>query len=276
MPSMSGWALQRTYGSLPRWRPWFLCPRCGAGLCNPRHPQGQECNPSAAGVSMPSMSGWALQRLSMNRREIDFGLFLCPRCRAVLCNGHVRMASDLHGVVSMPSMSGWALQHTRASRIRLGESGFYALDVGLGFATWLMNGETKAQILFLCPRCRAGLCNLMSWLIWLGVDIEFLCPRCRAGLCNKPIVPSVMGTASKFLCPRCRAGLCNGCLPRASVTWAFGVRCAILAGTACPGKGFRAGPAKPAADQGISARQPRPYRPGRRTCVRDHETIQKS
>ena len=37
---------------------------------------------------------------------------------------------------------------------------------------------------FLCPRCRAGLCNLMGGN--KGGDKKgFLCPRCRAGLCDQ-------------------------------------------------------------------------------------------
>jgi hypothetical protein len=91
--------------------------------------------------------------------------------------------------VSMPSMSGGSLRHgggllgvSRKSRR------FYALDVGRVFAT--VRVDTRVYVVPL------------------------------------------------FLCPRCRAGLCDGCLLNPAMTWAFSVRCAILAGTAALGKRF--------------------------------------
>jgi hypothetical protein len=58
---------------------------------------------------------------------------------------------------------------------------------------------------FLCPRCRAGLCNLcFTPSVRLA---PFLCPRCRAGLCDGSIF--AIPVSFLFLYPRCRAGLCD-------------------------------------------------------------------
>jgi hypothetical protein len=66
-------------------------------------------------------------------------VFLCPRCRAVLCDARpVRRARGLDWEVSMPSMSGW---------------GFVTVRVG--------NAAASQTQKFLCPRCRAGLCDLV-------------------------------------------------------------------------------------------------------------------
>jgi hypothetical protein len=193
------------------------------------------------------MSGWALQH-------------------------HVHVLADVAPlVVSMPSMSGWALRLSGA------DVGPHAGGVSMpSVSGWALRRHRQRLLrmpaVFLCPRCRAGLCDRVS-----GSNppaLTFLCPRCRAGLCD---VFSIEGYSQMlFLCPRCRAGLCDGCLPWVAVTWAFGVRCAILAGTAPAGKGFRACSAKPAADQGVSVRPPRSFRAVRQQTVPAHVMIQKS
>ena len=153
MPSLSGWALQPEKHS-PRPSRSFLCPRCRAGLCN-----WPERRPTArANVSMPSVSGWALQLAQGASAEGQIRSFLCPRCRAGLCN-YLAVCVD---------------------RIT---DGFYALGVGLGFAMGnAMAAYRPAQ--FLCPRCRAGLCNASSARRGMHLGVLFLCPRCRAGLCD--------------------------------------------------------------------------------------------
>jgi hypothetical protein len=152
---------------------------------------------------------------------------------------------------------------------------FYALDAGLGFARcYYMRGTIHSM--FLCPQYRAGLCDALN-NERITLEVPFLCPRCRAGLCDYSYIENIGDERGyTFLCPRCRAGLCDECLPRVAVTWAFGVRCAILAGTVPPGKGFRARSAKPAADQDVSARQPRSFRAARQETVPAHVMIQKS
>src|SRR6266508_4666954 len=59
--------------------------------------------------------------------------------------------------VSMPSMSGWVL---RAAGRR-----------------------ARGLLQFLCPRCRAGCCELRRLVGGVGC-LWFLCPRCRAGCCE--------------------------------------------------------------------------------------------
>jgi hypothetical protein len=59
----------------------------------------------------------------------------------------------------------------------------YALDVGRSFATTFNKDWQQSGQMFLCPRCRAGLCNA-TVVKDLKAELAFLCPRCRAGLCN--------------------------------------------------------------------------------------------
>ena len=77
----------------------------------------------------------------------------------------------------MPSVSGWALQREAGNVAPW--MGFYALGVGLGFATPCPR-LTAAADAFLCPRCRAGLSNrskirwprkLPTWFYALGVGL---------------------------------------------------------------------------------------------------------
>ena len=58
---------------------------------------------------MPSMSGGALRPLERMAME-QLGLFLCPRCRAGLCDYGRAHDVGTQVVVSMPSMSGGALR----------------------------------------------------------------------------------------------------------------------------------------------------------------------
>ena len=60
----------------------------------------------------------------------------------------------------MPSVSGWALQQLMLVLLLLSSQRFYALGVGLGFGTQLIMFAIHIDVQkFLCPRCRAGLCN---------------------------------------------------------------------------------------------------------------------
>jgi hypothetical protein len=61
---------------------------------------------------------------------------------------------------------------------------------------------------FLCPRCRAGLCDRRLEDAEKQRRAAFLCSRCRAGLCDSTFLGIVIN-ATLFLCPRCRAGLCD-------------------------------------------------------------------
>jgi hypothetical protein len=84
--------------------------------------------------------------------------FLCPRFRAGLCDLVNTIATDANNRVSMPSVSGWALRHTELLLASQINACFYALGFGRGFATLgLLTGGTLS---FLCPRFRAGLCDV--------------------------------------------------------------------------------------------------------------------
>jgi hypothetical protein len=155
---------------------------------------------------MPSVSGWALQPTTWS----EFG----PRVRVpFLCLG---VGPSFATIVDQ------VCADTRAI-------GFYALGVGLGFATHRPSSSTRSRKSFLCARCRARLCNAVGfsrlpqkvsmpsvsgWALQRRLLIpmvkaaseEFLCPRCRAGLATQG-VPAAIRQVSRFLCPRCRAGL---------------------------------------------------------------------
>ncbi len=61
---------------------------------------------------------------------------------------------------------------------------------------------------FLCPRCRAGCCELRRRQAVGQLRDPFLCPRCRAGCCELQAFNAFL-RFSAFLCPRCRAGCCE-------------------------------------------------------------------
>ena len=134
----------------------------------------------------------------------------------------------------MPSVSGWALRPVIQAMRSWGLEGFYALGIGLGFATYRNLHELQALgISFLCPRYRAGLCDeallvyqhelvapgfmpsVSGWALRPEVTVKHC--RDRDGVS----MPSVSGWAlrhyevrrrvlvAKFLCPRYRAGLCD-------------------------------------------------------------------
>ena len=66
----------------------------------------------------------------------------------------------------MPSVSGWALRPVIQAMRSWGLEGFYALGIGLGFATYRNLHELQALgISFLCPRYRAGLCDALYFSI---------------------------------------------------------------------------------------------------------------
>ena len=64
--------------------PGFLCPRCRAGLCKPTRLLPKPLQRPQQ-VSMPSVSGWALQGCDRDMARLRRRKFLCPRCRAGLC-----------------------------------------------------------------------------------------------------------------------------------------------------------------------------------------------
>ena len=87
--------------------------------------------------------------------------------------------------------------------------GFYALDVGLGFASRsaTSSSASPASRWFLCPRCRAGACKRHPAVV-----------RVRRHCVSMPSVSgwglqgshrSLLAAGQTFLCPRCRAGVCK-------------------------------------------------------------------
>ena len=165
MPSVSGETLQHTRYVRVYRGDFVSMPSVSARLCNLTM-HGMTLRGT---VSMPSVSGEALQHFARSPREHNVQEFLCPRCRARLCNFGVYLEHARKVPVSMPSVSGEALQ--RVFRIE---------SVTLG-------GQT-----FLCPRCRARLCNSSVRRGTEDVLRWFLCPRCRARLCNNAACPLLL------------------------------------------------------------------------------------
>ena len=87
----------------------FLCPRFQAGLCDAGFKGIPDPVRVGDHVSMPSVSGWAL-RQHTTYHAYPWSLFLYPRFRAGLCDSTSSPLSTL-------------------------ACGFYALGIGLGFAT---------------------------------------------------------------------------------------------------------------------------------------------
>src|SRR6266702_2693271 len=133
---------------------------------------------------MPSMSGGVLRLLS---RGTD-----------------VRGSGDL---VSMPSMSGVVLRRDMSGKPgQCTCTGFYALDVGRGFAT-----SNAARLTPVAPPCfyalDVGRGFATSGTPWVKPRSRvFLCPRCRAGFCDLAFKTLAHIPSHPFLFPRCRSG----------------------------------------------------------------------
>jgi hypothetical protein len=145
---------------------------------------------------MPSMSGWALRRYSLRISWTRACEFLCPRCRAGLCDsGNAR-----------PPRGCWRC--------------FYALDVGLGFATRSPMVTSLLETRFLCPRCRAGLCDGCAMRVVVTCSFAHRCADRQANVvaegCNLPGICGDGPLTSAFSPrqPRCywlvRAQCCTG------------------------------------------------------------------
>jgi hypothetical protein len=207
MPSMSGWALQRvTAIASPQVHhsQEFLCPRCRAGLCNMSDCSWCGC---ANRFLCPRCRAGLCNLIAADAATTTDSMFLCPRCRAGLCNTRLSDMTRTRSV-SMPSMSGWALQPDGCTAARVTTTVSMPSMSGWALQRSRSHLLTHPRSAFLCPRCRAGLCNITAGLLALTMGLMFLCPRCRAGLCNAT-TPDASHAIRRFLCPRCRAGLCN-------------------------------------------------------------------
>ena len=173
---LPGWRSTRGPSRPPRGRPstaWkpegqgvefpaslFLCPRCRAGLCRGhRRRNARRCQDVR--VSMPSVSGWALQQMPdpdhcLCRRTVAF---LCPRYRARRCD-------------------------TNDYEVWIWSYWFYSLSVGLGVTTDNAPRMYVQAFLSLCPRCRSERLRLprKHWPSSQGIGIWFLCPSLGLGL----------------------------------------------------------------------------------------------
>ena len=105
---------------------------------------------------------------------------------------------------------------------------FYALDAGLGFATHDLQRRAHQRCVSM-PSMSGWALRLALWEIVMMAGVAFLCPRCRAGLCDGCRFPVLLtcGFAA------CRAGLAAS-VPRNPVKWDSDRRAGF-----CPGS-FRA------------------------------------
>ena len=201
MPSMSGGALRPGASAMgkPRHRQ-FLCPRCRAGLCNGGL-VGQVyrstflCPRCRAGLC-------DVVRLARSLR-----MFLCPRCRAGLCDNRMSTSHCASGFYALDVGRGFATSSTAVAGRE--HDGFYALDVGRGFATTTSTHATHWHAAFLCPRCRAGLCDCETFRRNACTHVCFYALDVGRGFATRDVMTLTCGMAVTFLCPRCRAGLCD-------------------------------------------------------------------
>ena len=148
--------------------------------------------------------------------------FLCPRCRAGFyrrssgatgtpCGGTSFYALGV-GLVFTVARTSWTLTATSSS--------IYAPGVGLVFTGDDRVATTLAEM-FLCPRCRAGLCSGLR--PGAGMDGRRRFYALGVGLVLTEVRRPVHHGHKKFLCPRCRAGLygagfCKMCYAAAIVS----------------------------------------------------------
>src|SRR5690242_17370717 len=91
----------------------------------------------------------------------------------------------------MPSVSGWGLRHAaHAPRApRATPERFYALGIGLGFATRREPRSTRVTHGFYALGIGLGFATIHE--LFRVVRLRwFLCPRYRAGVCDAAVVPS--------------------------------------------------------------------------------------
>ena len=88
-------------------------------------------------------------------------------------------------------------------------SSFYALGIGLGFATgpWPRSACLRWWARFYAP-VPGGLCDVTMFVTMDLTREMFLCPPFRAGLCDDA-VNAFHNRNLEFLCSRFRAGLCD-------------------------------------------------------------------
>ncbi len=212
MPSVSGWGLRPGHGRLPGLRAhrgsmpsvsgWGLRPAPPVRARRPRR------------VSMPSVSGWGLRPPHSAGYDYFWIGFLCPRCRAGVCD-HGEQLIEVRPPTCFYALGVGLGFATIVVGSASAATGFYALGVGLGFAT---NVIAIGAVLFCFYALGVG---LGFATVGLGIGIptysayRFLCPRCRAGVCDTG-APATPRCRRRFLCPRCRAGVCDYTWTRAA------------------------------------------------------------
>jgi hypothetical protein len=147
---------------------------------------------------------------------------------------------------------------------------FSALVTSAWFRDWIHASRTPCL-----PSMSGRALQLFPILRWFPDAYNVSMPS-MSGRALQRGVSWGSGGDDGFLCPRCRAGLCKGCLPRAAVTWAFGVRRAILAGTLILGKGFGPIPGSRPLTRAFPRANRGPIRLAAASVYRAHVMIQKS
>ena len=232
MPSMSGGALRRVDPLRVRRHAKVSMPSMSGGALRHRPHLVSPCARNPRFYALDVGRGFATRACICRRSLLGF---LCPRCRAGLCDAdRVGSARDATAV-SMPSMSGGALRPLVATGASWSQDRrFYALDVGRGFATTPARRLASSVLAVSMPSMSGGalrpqdasskrhrddravsMPSMSGGALRPGTTVvaelhgrTFLCPRCRAGLCDDFASGSDLVPAS-FLCPRCRAGLCD-------------------------------------------------------------------
>jgi len=160
---------------------------------------------------MPSMSGWVL-RAGLARWWCVGSRFLCPRCRAGCCEDTGFLAGGgRYGFYALDVGLGVARsRYQPVERVCL--PGFYALDVGLGVARSGTRWRPSSTPAFLCPRCRAGCCEVPQQQSGMGNARRVSMPSMSGWVLRGRGQVADLLFCTPFLCPRCRAGCCEGML----------------------------------------------------------------
>jgi hypothetical protein len=144
------------------------------------------------------------------RHDFDVLSFLCPRFGPGFATRDPRESGDM---LESFYVLGFGLGFATSSvwALRLFWICFYAFGFGLGFATVTeVHMAAGAVPLFLCPRFRAGLCDIaVLWcIIALWALARFYALGFGLGFATT-FTNEQGGSAQLFLCPRFRAGLCD-------------------------------------------------------------------
>ena len=182
--------------------------RLGLGSCDARIALGIIIG--VGSVQCPGRRPGIATNSAVNAESVQYGRFLCPRCRAGDCDSRRYFAEQRRRGRKFLCPRGRAGDCDRAGTPECPRPSylcFYALGVGLGIATDGRPGRPALRVSM--PSASGGVLRLAGVRREPQVSVKgFLCPRGRAGYCDIAD-PQAAPDARVFLCPRGRAGDCD-------------------------------------------------------------------